>query len=224
MLLLIKREENMEYIYLIKEGNNIKIGSSNNPEKRLNTLKSGNSNDLSMLYKFESLNAKKDEKFLHKFFSSKRINGEWFALSLTDIKYIKEYFTDKDKEIKIPEKHVKRIKNLKQFNIINTEQINNIYCKSIVYKELKSFLINKEEHNFIKQKLNYYLNIYNINTYEKINKLKDLLFYILQKNRIHGYLALAHKEHRISCKEQEVHIKNLSELDKLYTNTVNFIK
>jgi hypothetical protein len=34
----------------------------------------------------------KDEKVLHDYFKSKRVRGEWFDLSGSDLQYIKEYF------------------------------------------------------------------------------------------------------------------------------------
>lgn len=79
----------MGYVYLILEvdafGNErCKIGfSKNNPEKRVKSLQTGNSNNISLLKKFETKNYKLLEKWLHgKFFKYKtESDNEWFQLS-----------------------------------------------------------------------------------------------------------------------------------------------
>ena len=66
-----------------------KIGRSKNPKHREMTLQSEKPT-IEMLFYFEAKN--KDEKELHNLFSEKRIRGEWFDLSGTDINTIQNYF------------------------------------------------------------------------------------------------------------------------------------
>jgi len=77
------------FIYLILEvdanGNERhKIGfTKNDPEKRLKSLQTGNSNNLTLLKKFKSKNYQILEKWLHgKFFNQKtEAENEWFTLT-----------------------------------------------------------------------------------------------------------------------------------------------
>lgn len=72
------------YIYAISDGNNIKIGKSNNPHKRIDSLQTSNSNPL---YIVATLNCTSQtqafrlEKKLHRVFSKHRLKGEWFSIS-----------------------------------------------------------------------------------------------------------------------------------------------
>ena len=79
----------MGYIYLLlevdKDGDERnKIGfTKNKPEKRLNQLKTGNSNKISVLDAYETDNYIRVENMLHKRYSCQRTeaNNEWFILS-----------------------------------------------------------------------------------------------------------------------------------------------
>lgn len=73
----------MEYAYLIKSGDNYKIGKSNNPQRRLNSIMTSNLNAELICY-----GTGVKEKELHHIFSNKRIKGEWFNLNETDIQKI----------------------------------------------------------------------------------------------------------------------------------------
>lgn len=80
------------YVYVIKMnggGNYTKIGFSVDYLKRLDSLKSGNPYELSILAIIKTHLYKKVEKALHNHFESKNIRGEWFNLNSLDIKYIK---------------------------------------------------------------------------------------------------------------------------------------
>lgn len=75
----------MGYIYLINEWgtDNYKIGVTNskNIDERRLKLQTGNSNELFICKKFNTINPFKLEKLLHLFFSQKNILNEWFILS-----------------------------------------------------------------------------------------------------------------------------------------------
>jgi hypothetical protein len=75
-----------------------KIGRSKNPKIRETTLQSEKPT-IEMIFSVESKMS--DEKVLHDLFKNKRIRGEWFDLSGSDINTIREYFkkshTNEDK-------------------------------------------------------------------------------------------------------------------------------
>jgi hypothetical protein len=79
------------YVYVLIDKNTryYKIGRSKNPLKREKTLQSEKPT-IEMIYSHDA--RIKDEKVLHDYFKSKRVRGEWFDLSGSDLQYIKEYF------------------------------------------------------------------------------------------------------------------------------------
>lgn len=84
---------NKGYVYLLLEVDQLgneshKIGiSKNEPTKRLNQLKTGNSNVISLLNYYESYEYKTIEKWLHTRFSTKKTlaDNEWFKLNDSDV-------------------------------------------------------------------------------------------------------------------------------------------
>jgi predicted GIY-YIG superfamily endonuclease len=78
------------YVYLIRADNGLtKIGISYDVERRLYTLDTASPVRLSLLFFFEPSNAVKTEKYLHIKFDKKRVKGEWFNLSDSDIDWIR---------------------------------------------------------------------------------------------------------------------------------------
>ena len=78
------------YVYLIRAGNGLtKIGISYDIQKRLNMLNTASPVELSLLFFFEPSNAVKTEKYLHIKFDKKRVKGEWFNLSDSEIEWIR---------------------------------------------------------------------------------------------------------------------------------------
>ena len=85
----------MESVYFMKEidkiveDNNviIKIGKSGNVQKRLKSLKTGNSSELTTLEEFNCSNCKILEDTLHNIFNNNCIGGEWFKLSQSEYKF-----------------------------------------------------------------------------------------------------------------------------------------
>lgn len=73
----------MDKIYLIKSLNEgvYKIGVSKDPNKRISQLQTGNSSPLEIMVLYESNNAYKIEKALHRRFYHLNEKGEWFNLS-----------------------------------------------------------------------------------------------------------------------------------------------
>jgi hypothetical protein len=77
-------------IYLISseynDGKFYKIGwTKRNPKIRLKELKTANSQDLNIEYVFPSKFGPKIEKNLHRKYSDKRCNGEWFELNQKEV-------------------------------------------------------------------------------------------------------------------------------------------
>ena len=77
-------------IYFIKHKNvnPIKIGFSNNdnPYLRIESYKTGSPYGIDVLGFFSVKNASEVEKKLHKKYQNKRVNGEWFDITIDDVK------------------------------------------------------------------------------------------------------------------------------------------
>ena len=89
----------MTYVYFIatKRKNAVKIGVAKNPDKRLKTFQTANYQELIILRVIKVANrdlAFKLEKALHQKFKKYHIRGEWFKLTPTVIKFIKNYQTN----------------------------------------------------------------------------------------------------------------------------------
>ncbi len=80
---LICSEINNEKIY--------KIGYTKRPiEKRLKEFKTGNGAEIYLVDSFTSKWGTKIERNLHKFYIGKKVSGEWFKLSDSDLKTFKD--------------------------------------------------------------------------------------------------------------------------------------
>lgn len=87
-----KREQSLKektempyYVYVISDGEFVKIGYSKNPKKRLKAVQSGNPRQLKLVAKREvsgRRKAKALEKSLHKQYGCYRKSGEWFCGSV----------------------------------------------------------------------------------------------------------------------------------------------
>lgn len=92
-----------KYVYLISDSNtyNYKIGISNNPERRIKSLQTGNDNKLKIIHKILCEYYSDVEKALHYRYNSNKINGEWFELTDNDVTTFPEYCQKIDNNIKI---------------------------------------------------------------------------------------------------------------------------
>jgi len=80
-----------KYLYLIQHQNipeYTKIGFTTDIEKRIKSLQTGSPTGINVIYLVESDYAFKMEQALHKRYSSKNSNLEWFKLTPTDIEDI----------------------------------------------------------------------------------------------------------------------------------------
>lgn len=80
------------YVMIDKSTGYYKIGRSNNPRTRERTLQSEKPT-IEILNIYDS--RVKDERALHEMFKEKRVRGEWFDLSGSDIQKINFYFNQK---------------------------------------------------------------------------------------------------------------------------------
>lgn len=79
-----------EYLYIIKSRNLYKIGKTNSLEQRLEAIRSTNPHDVELVHSAKFDKAIPIEKALHKFFKTKRVSREWFALSNEDVSKIRQ--------------------------------------------------------------------------------------------------------------------------------------
>jgi predicted GIY-YIG superfamily endonuclease len=93
----LKCDEDTVRLYLIRDidSGNFKIGSSVNPMRRFSEMVNQKNPAVTIgsrnyeLYWYSEIVKREIEKEVHLKFKSKRITGEWFSLSDTDIEYIK---------------------------------------------------------------------------------------------------------------------------------------
>lgn len=99
------QEQKAIYVYFIKKGKFVKIGSSTNPKNRLRTLQTGTNQKLKLIYKTSQLN----EKELHAKFERYRDHNEWFYFS-KDIKaFIKK---DQERDLSFIDELIKQLEEL----------------------------------------------------------------------------------------------------------------
>lgn len=81
----------MKKVYLLRTNEFYKIGITNNLNKRVKQLQTGNSEKIELISFYESEYANKIEKSLHNKYSYVKKEGEWFTLSVLDeIEFINE--------------------------------------------------------------------------------------------------------------------------------------
>lgn len=76
-----------DYIYIIRQGDTrlFKIGVSNNPERRLKNLQTGNPHDLKILKQFRcDVPAYGAERIIHAHLKDMHARGEWFDIPTDD--------------------------------------------------------------------------------------------------------------------------------------------
>lgn len=79
-----------------------KIGfTKRTPEKRIKEFKTGNASEIYLVDSFKSKWGTKVEAMLHRIYSSKKINGEWFDLTEEDVKMFKKHCISIDNNLKL---------------------------------------------------------------------------------------------------------------------------
>lgn len=100
----------MKYIYVIGTNEQVKIGYSKHPNKRLKQLQTGNMNKLQLFYQEEMDESKIKiiESLIHRDLKSKKSCGEWFNISpqeaINTVKFAKIRY-DSDDSLEFYYKH-----------------------------------------------------------------------------------------------------------------------
>ena len=81
----LKRNTKSVYVILNKDNGRVKIGVSDNPEERIQSLMHQGGCMMSIMYKSHQIsNANEVERNLHAMFVDKRFVGEWFNITPTE--------------------------------------------------------------------------------------------------------------------------------------------
>lgn len=79
------------HVYLLHfGGEEYKIGCSNNVERRFREIKTQMPYDGKIIHTIETGDPEGIEAYWHQYFEDKRLKGEWFKLSASDVKYFKK--------------------------------------------------------------------------------------------------------------------------------------
>lgn len=82
------------YISIIQDGDQYKIGHSVKPDQRLKEFQTGNPRPLEIVFEYETAWAPKLEEYLQAHFKTKRTRGEWYALTNEDLSTINDVIDD----------------------------------------------------------------------------------------------------------------------------------
>lgn len=74
-------EGRMSFVYVISDGDHVKVGRSDNPTTRLSSLQTGTTKKLALLHQFGCARPKLVEARVHEELSDRRVTGEWFLVS-----------------------------------------------------------------------------------------------------------------------------------------------
>jgi hypothetical protein len=86
----VSENKNIGYVYLIQFGDEYKIGTSNNVERRFRELKTQMPYEGEILHTITTGDPEGIEAYWHNYYKEKRLKGEWFNLSQADIRYFKK--------------------------------------------------------------------------------------------------------------------------------------
>lgn len=90
------------HLYVLSCGTRKKIGVTNNIERRIKTLQTGNADPIKLEYIEERYLPHKAETFLHRQFSASKVQGEWFeGIDIQAIRIQLMLFHDQESEPKI---------------------------------------------------------------------------------------------------------------------------
>jgi len=84
----VETKEKKGFVYVIKCNDFYKIGRTNNVQKRLSGMQTGNPYELELILSIKTNSPFTLETSLHTKFKDKLIRGEWFKLSDKDLKII----------------------------------------------------------------------------------------------------------------------------------------
>lgn len=79
------RDNGGGFIYVIQDGDCVKIGHTNDVDKRLWLLQIGNPRKLTLLKAWKTTTAQLEEECLHEKYDAWRVRGEWFKLPESEL-------------------------------------------------------------------------------------------------------------------------------------------
>ncbi len=77
------------YVYLMKFGLDYKIGHSKNVQKRLQQLRTQMPHEGEIIHMITTGDPEGIEAYWHQYFADRRLKGEWFKLTVADIRYFR---------------------------------------------------------------------------------------------------------------------------------------
>lgn len=78
----------MRGVYIIQSGDHHKIGMSDNISERIEAIQISTPYDIIVTHCFETDHPQEAEALLHRIFKHKRVRGEWFLLSASDLNFL----------------------------------------------------------------------------------------------------------------------------------------
>jgi len=87
-------KERSRFVYLVTDGDYVKIGISYNPEGRLASLQTSNPRKLCMIHKSKHINARELESILHEEYKDFNEINEWFNLNSEQISHTIDFLNE----------------------------------------------------------------------------------------------------------------------------------
>lgn len=167
----------MEYLYIIQEGDNLnyKIGRSYQVENRLKSLQTSNASKLILVDKYQCKDCRTLEKRVHNHLKDKKLNGEWFCLSVDELNYVIETIVKLLNEIDM--KVNTNTCNICKFSTYKNENFQK-HLASVTHihkQKLNDVIISNDDNNIFRCDLCYYESHdkFNYKRHENSNKHKE---------------------------------------------------
>ncbi len=94
--------DNDRFVYVIKSGDNYKIGIAKEPRKRMRDLQTGDPTEHALVTTSFVSNAQQLEAKIHQHYSQYSVRGEWFKLPFDKLEEVLEILWEKGFVLKVP--------------------------------------------------------------------------------------------------------------------------